>query len=343
MIDATRQAGQYRAAGDHCNPLLSGAFRWTLSVADRRPGLNILLFHRVHAVADPFRTGDMTAVQFQAVVGNLAHNFSVIPLEEGIERLRGNSLPRAALSITFDDGYRDNLDVATPILAAHGLSATFFITTGFLDGNWMWNDRIIEACKRTLRSSTSLPSLGFESIDLGTEQTRVAAAHAIIGKAKYLPFGQRAAAVGQLEDQLDVHLGPGPMLDADSLRRLRSHGMTIGAHTVAHPILTAIDDANARAEIHDSRDRLVEILREPVGLFAYPNGRPGRDYTATHVNMVVEAGFDAAVSTSPLTARPGMSRFELPRFTPWDRTGWRFAARLALNRMFDDRPRSAAA
>ena len=186
-------------------------------------------------------------------------------------------------------------------------------------------------------------SLGFETIDLGTEQARVAAAHAIIDKAKYLPFDQRAAAVAQLEDQLDVRLDRGPMLDPDSLRRLRGHGMTIGAHTVAHPILAEIDDAKARAEIHDSRDRLVEILREPIRLFAYPNGRPGRDYRTEHVNMVVQAGFESAVSTSPLTARPGMSHYELPRFTPWDRTGWRFAARLALNRMFDERQGAAAA
>ena len=80
------------------------------------------------------------------------------------------------------------------------------------------------------------------------------------------------------------------MLDPDSLRRLRGHGMTIGAHTVAHPILAELDVARARAEIHDSRDCLVEILREPVRLFAYPNGRPGRDYGTEHVSMVEAAG-----------------------------------------------------
>jgi peptidoglycan/xylan/chitin deacetylase (PgdA/CDA1 family) len=317
--------------------------RWTLSVADQRPGLSILLFHRVLAVADPFRTGDMTAAQFDAVVARLARTFSVLPLEEGIERLRNNSLPKAALSITFDDGYQDNLDVALPILVAHGLTATFFIATGFLDGGWMWNDRIIEACKRTSRTAATLPALGLESIELGTELARVAAAHGIIGKAKHLPFDQRADAVAQLEERLDVRLDRGPMLDPDSVRRLRGHGMTIGAHTVTHPILAGLDDARARAEIHDSRDHLVEILREPVRLFAYPNGRPGRDYGMKHVDMIAEAGFASAVSTTPMTARPGMSRYELPRFTPWDRSGWRFAARLAYARMSDGQPGIAGA
>ena len=342
MIDPLVPRGHFPTAGNVRNNVLSRIFRWTLSLADSRPGLNILLFHRVLAVADPFRTGDMTAAQFEAIIANLARNFSVLPLEEGIERLRNNSLPQAALSISFDDGYRDNLEVATPILAAQGLGATFFIATGFLDGGWMWNDRIIEACKRTHCASTSLPSLGFESIDLGTERARVAAAHALIDKVKYLPFEQRDATVAQLESALEVRLDRGPMLDPDGLRRLRGQGMTIGAHTVGHPILTEIDDARARAEINDGRDHLVDILREPIRLFAYPNGRPGRDYRPKHVDLVVQAGFHAAVSTSPLTARPGMSHYELPRFTPWDRTGWRFAARLALNRMFNDGQAAAA-
>ena len=285
----------------------------------------------------------MTAAQFASVASSLAANFSVLPLEEGIERLRSNSLPRAALSITFDDGYRDNLEVAAPLLAKHGIAATIFVATGFLDGGWMWNDRIIECCKRTNRASTSLPELGFEAIDLATEPSRVRAAHAIIDKAKYLPFDRRAALVARLQDELDVRLDHGPMLDPESLRRLRDHGMTIGAHTVGHPILTEIDDARASAEIHKSREHLVDILREPVGLFAYPNGRPGRDYRVEHVNMVAAAGFESAVNTSPWTARPGMSLYELPRFTPWDRSGLRFAARLAMTRMSDPRTQASSA
>ena len=339
MIDRT----PFRTATKWRSSVLDRPFRWGLAMGDRSPGLSILLFHRVLAAADPFRAGDMTAVEFEAVVCNLARNFSVLPLQEGIERLSKNSLPRAALSITFDDGYRDNLEVAMPILTACGLPATFFIATGFLDGSWMWNDRIIEACKRTHHTSTSAPSLGMESIYLGTEGARVTAAHAIIEKVKYLPFDERHVKVAHLESQLEVRLDRGPMLDPDGVRRLRSQGMTIGAHTVTHPILAQIDDARARAEVHDCRNHLVEVLREPISLFAYPNGRPGQDYQSKHVDLVAKAGFAAAVSTSPLTARPGMSHYELPRFTPWDRTEWRFAARLALKRTFDERQLAAAA
>ena len=332
-----QSAIRFQAVASRRTPGLNRVFRSILAVADRRPGLSILIFHRVLAVADAFRIGDMTAAQFQVVTENLAQNFSTLPLEEGIERLRNNSLPRAALSITFDDGYADNLEVAAPILVAQGLTATFFIATGFLEGGWMWNDRIIEACKRTRHTATSLPALKLQSIDLSTEAARVAAAFGIIEEAKHLPFEERAAVVAQLQDQLDVELGRGPMLDPESVRRLRDHGMTIGAHTVTHPILATLDHTRARAEISDSRSHLVDILREPIRVFAYPNGRPGRDYRPEHVAMVSEAGFEAALTTATLTARPGMARYELPRFTPWDRTAWRFSARLAYTRMSDAR------
>jgi hypothetical protein len=174
-----------------------------------------------------------------------------------------------------------------------------------------------------------------EPLDLSTVKARVAAAHAILDNAKYLEFDERHAAVAELEDRLDVRPGRGPMLDEDGIRRLRASGVTIGAHTVDHPILANLDDAAARAQIHQSRERLIDILREPVAQFAYPNGQPGRDYGHAHVAMVKEAGFRCAVSTAPCTARPGMDRYELPRFTPWDKTGWRFAARLLAMRIRD--------
>ena len=309
--------------------------RWLLRAADRRPGLSILLFHRVLAERDPFRSGDLTAAEFDGIVGVVARNFAVLSLDEAVARLEANALPRGALAITFDDGYRDNLDVAAPILAAHRVPATVFVSTGFLDGSWMFNDRVIEACKVTRCTSATFPSLRAEPLDLSTVEAKVAAAHAILDNAKYLEFDARLAAVADFEDRLGTRPGRGPMLDEDGIRRLRASGVAIGAHTVDHPILANLDDSAARAQIHQSRERLIDILREPVTQFAYPNGQPGRDYGRTHVAMVKEAGFRCAVSTTPCTARPGMDRYELPRFTPWDKSGWRFAARLLAMRIRD--------
>jgi hypothetical protein len=77
------------------------------------------------------------------------------------------------------------------------------------------------------------------------------------------------------------------------------------------------------------RDRLVELLREPVPLFAYPNGKPGRDYAYDHVQMVRAAGFAAAVSTADGVATVASDLFQLPRQPPWDRNPVTFSLRLA--------------
>ena len=87
------------------------------------------------------------------------------------------------------------------------------------------------------------------------------------------------------------------MLTTDQLRSLAAAGMTIGAHTISHPILSRVDEQQAHAEMAESKERLESITGSKVPLFAYPNGKPGTDYTMTHVRLAREAGFEAACST----------------------------------------------
>jgi peptidoglycan/xylan/chitin deacetylase (PgdA/CDA1 family) len=107
--------------------------------------------------------------------------------------------------------------------------------------------------------------------------------------------------------------------------------MTIGAHTVSHPILCSISDEAARHEMLVSKSRLEEIIGKPVRLFAYPNGKPRKDYARNHVSIAREVGFSAAFSTSAGVATHHSDLFQLPRFTPWDRSAWRYALRMAAN------------
>jgi hypothetical protein len=160
----------------------------------------------------------------------------------------------------------------------------------------------------------------------------VRAAHAIIDGIRRLPRDERTAIVSALEHELEVTLPPAPMLDRDDIRALRARGWDVGAHTVSHPILSTLSDSEARAEILQSREFLAETLREPVDLFAYPNGKPGADYLPVHVEMVRDAGFSSAASTIQSAAARGGDRYQVPRFTPWDREPLRFCVRLATSR-----------
>ena len=107
--------------------------------------------------------------------------------------------------------------------------------------------------------------------------------------------------------------------------------MQIGAHTCTHPILARLDTETARAEIVRSKTALEALLQREVSFFAYPNGKPGQDYEREHAEIVRDAGFRAAVSTAPGVATALSDCFQLPRFTPWDRTRARFGLRMIMN------------
>ena len=99
------------------------------------------------------------------------------------------------------------------------------------------------------------------------------------------------------------------------------------------PILTKLAVEECKLEIQGGRERLQQIIDAPVDLFAYPNGKPQRDYDQRHVALVKELGFLAAVSTAAGAASAKDDLFQLPRYTPWGRTSAIWAARLLKNRL----------
>ena len=309
--------------------------RWLfnmLAPGGDRARLPILIFHRVLAAPDPLLPDEFDAQRFDAVCGWLRHWFNVIPLDAAVGRLAQGTLPERPLAISFDDGYADNHDVALPILLRHALPATFFVATGFLDGGRMWNDTVIEAVRLTPHDTLDLRGVecsGPETHRVRDIDEKRSAIAAIIDGIKYLPPSQREAIVNDIAARGGAALPGGLMMRSDQVAALRKAGMQIGAHTVSHPILATLTPDAARDEIVNGKRRLESIIGEPVRLFAYPNGRPDRDYTAQTVALAREAGFDAAVTTAWGAAAEGTDPFQIPRFTPWDRTQTRFGLRLA--------------
>jgi peptidoglycan/xylan/chitin deacetylase (PgdA/CDA1 family) len=176
-----------------------------------------------------------------------------------------------------------------------------------------------------------LTPVGLDAYPVDTVERRRAAIHALIPRLKYLEPTERQRRVDAIAACTGVVLPDDLMLTSAQLREMARAGMTIGGHTVHHPILASLSDDQALAEMVDGRRRLEEIVGTPVDLFAYPNGKPGEDYTGAHVRLAREAGFAAAVSTAWGAASPGCDVFQIPRFSPWDRRAWRYGLRLAGN------------
>ncbi len=292
--------------------------------------LSILIYHRVVAQPDPLFPDVVSAEEFDLQMAALARWFTVLPLGRAVERLRNGTLPVRAACVTFDDGYADNALSALPILLKHGVKATFFVATRFLDGGRMWNDTVIETVRRAPGDTLDAREFGFGLLDISTLPQRRGSVEKLLERWKYLPPDDRQATVDRFAatgGELPMDL----MMTTGQVRQLHASGMEIGAHTVNHPILTNLDPEEARREIGRSRHALEEAIGAPVTLFAYPNGRPGRDYQADHVRIVKESGFDAAVSTAAGVATTSSDCWQLPRFTPWEKTPGRFVMRLLLN------------
>ena len=295
----------------------------------RRPRHITLIFHRIMAAHDPMSPSEPDSAWFDRLIGYLARRFDIIPVREALARAEARTLDGRSLSITFDDGYADNFTQALPVLERHGAPATFFVASGYIDGGRMWNDSIIETVRRLPQGKTEVEGFEEGPLELDGWDSRHAAASRLIAAWKHLAPTERqrrvdllAARVAGLPDDL--------MMTREQLRGLASSDCAeIGGHTRSHPILAAIDDTSAVAEIEGGKRDLEEWLQHEVKLFAYPNGKRGRDYSAEHARLARAAGFEAALATDWGTLDAHTDPFAIPRFTPWQRSLDRFAADLA--------------
>lgn len=288
----------------------------------------VISYHRVLEHADPLLAPEPDLATFRWHMALLARCFNVLPLRDALAALDAGRVPPRAVCITFDDGYRSTHDLALPVLREFALPATVFVTSGYVDQGNMWNDRIIESVQALPDGHLDLSALDLGAYSLHSLGDRLTTIGQLTERSKYMSPAGRQAVI----EHLAALAGPGVstelMLTSEMLVNLDRHGIEIGAHTVSHPILTSLDDDSARAEIVNGKHALEAILGKPVRLFAYPNGKEGKDFDARHAAMAREAGFDAAFTTAVGAVDRNSLRYQLPRSRPWDQTPLMFGLRL---------------
>ncbi|MES2072225.1 MAG: polysaccharide deacetylase family protein [Pseudomonadota bacterium] len=290
--------------------------------------LCILNYHRILEQADPMLDSDPDITMFRWQMQALASSFNVLPLYDAMIALKNDRMPPRAVAITFDDGYRSTHDLALPILKEFGLPATVFVTTGYMDGNNMWNDRILEAVRRLPEGTLDLHDLGLGLHTVTSLAERKHTADKLIDIAKYLAPEKRLELSLKLESLLGEHHSVDLMLTREMVHSLAQQGIEVGGHTITHPILTRLDDQHARDEIAGCKEQLEAIIGKPVRLFAYPNGKVGMDFDERHVQMAKAAGYSAAFTTAMGSVKAQMDSHQIPRSRPWDNTPFFFKLRL---------------
>ncbi|WP_116709670.1 polysaccharide deacetylase family protein [Actinomycetospora cinnamomea] len=281
---------------------------------------------------------------FDRQLALLARVANVVRLSDALDRMAsGEPLPPRSVALTFDDGYRDNLDVAVPLLAKHGLPATFYLVPRFLSGELgAWWEDLAFAFRHGTADSVEW---GGTTYPLGDPAERARAQDEISVALKTLSARSREQAVAELAERLAPVGGEddrAAFMDWDGARGLLDAGHDVGSHSMTHAILSREDQASQTEELADSRSRLADGLGTSIDSVAYPNGHR-EDYDETTLRLVAEIGYRGAVTTTPGVARRDQPLMEMnrlivtPTTSPGDLVGkvWRKArstARSVLSR-----------
>lgn len=279
-------------------------------VAPRTRGLGaIVMLHHVRPWHGrsyaPNRELEITPEFFDEAIRHArGHGWIFVSMDEALQRLEAGRSDRPFLALTFDDGYRDTLEWALPIMQREKTPAALYVTQGFVERTaTMWWLDIEEAIRRLPHVHVRLRGVPSEM----RTQTDAEKHHAAFEILRHLRDAPQPI-IDSVRDRLVAAAGitPGERVDSWCMDRTEivqaaQHPLlTLGAHTLTHPALASLPENDAAMEIAAPRLWLENLTGHPVRHFAYPIGKPnvaGR----REFRLVREAGFASAVTT-----RPGM-------------------------------------
>lgn len=320
-----------------------GVKRIARRISERlNPGPIILYYHRI---ADEIYDPQLLCVspdKFERHMALLSELVRPRALTDLVSDLDSKRLSPCDVVVTFDDGYVDNFRVAAKILNRYSIPATFFVSTGLLGTRrqfyWdelsrlilesRWLPRIIE-----ISIAGQVQKFIFEDKDEPSTPDWTVLHPAVRDRQKaYLKICSLLVGLTPMERELVVadivsQIGfnrDGPeasrVMNHDELRTIDAmSGLEIGAHTVSHPCLAKLSEADQHVEIIESKNTLEAILGHRVSHFTYPFGGT-RDVSPLSHRLIREIGFNAACSTFDGVVRNNSDRLQLPRILVrnWD-------------------------
>lgn len=276
----------------------------------------ILLFHRINEVDQnafgPDPQLSVSPAVFEDIVSRLASGFRPVALPELISQLKDDgSYPSHSVVLTFDDGFRDTLTMALPILETYEVPATVYVTTGFVEGSVLPYEYVLAhhiEHHRTLCLHWEDEQYSW-ILDSREAQERCYREVKAIGKP--LSPARREQLLECLDPAPETTKLNGQYMTPEETAELAQHPLvTVGAHTHSHPMLSALDSDTARSDIQRGHKRLEEITGGPVSHFSYPYGA----YGVSVQNVIREMGFSSGVTTQSAMVTPAsFDLMSLPR------------------------------
>ena len=289
------------------------------TAASARPGLVVLTYHRIAEPAvNRFYEPVISATpdSFRDQIAWLCRHVRVLALDELIAmRESGSQWREPAALITFDDGYRDNFEVAVPILREHHVPATFFLPTAFLEAPRLpWWDEVAYVIKQTRVRSLRLevsPEGGASPLSIDLEaMSRSAAIMTVIRAFLDETIADERWFLDQLSAAAEVAMDGESLARTlftnwDQVRRCTGEDgiVTIGSHGHSHRRLAGLDEASQRHELTESKRILETRIGRAVEALAYPYGWPGC-YTARTKAIAAESGYRLGFASLEGVNRP---------------------------------------
>lgn len=285
--------------------------------------LLVLAYHRIGALPDesyPFQHEIMSATpdEFDRQLEFLNRHFNVTNFHTlaGLDDA-GESYPPNSAVITFDDGYLDNFSTALPVLEARDLTATVYVSTGFIDAQQpFWFDMLSFYVMRM--------APGFLSINRGnfrievTEDNRRQIRSELGRAVRAVSDETRLMILDELKEQSGVsptaeEVDLARPMSWDQVRALNAAGVEIGSHTVSHPFLVQLQDDELHRELAESKTRIEQETGATVSSLSYPTG--GSEYfDSRSVKTARQCGYRFAVSYDHATTSVAdMNPFAIPR------------------------------
>ena len=253
--------------------------------ASGRRRLRIMMFHGVGVPDYPARA-------FARQIEQFARRYELVGIDQALQSLHSDRAPaRPQMVLTFDDGLRNNHRAAYPVLARLRAPAVFYVCPALIDaGQWLWNHEARErlrslsppACA-ALAQRLQAPAGGVEAVVEWMKGLPVDRCRELQERIRSATPDFRPSA--QQRERFDL-------MSWDELADLDPSVVTIGSHTLSHPILTGLAHAQLVDEVRASRQFLEERLRRPVTHFCYPNGA-----NDPRVQAEVGKAYDSAVTT----------------------------------------------
>ncbi len=265
---------------------------------------------------------EMDVQVFERHIRHLSKNYKIIPVDEFVDRFLNKKSVGGYVSLTFDDGFKDNYTHAFPVLRKYNAPATVFLITDCIEkGKAPWFLHFRHAF-RTAEVDCFDCFINDQHLLLPTrnQKEKQDASNRVMKILQSIPDSERLCSLQKINSVLKYDPGENLnniMLSWHEIKEMSNNGIDFGAHTHSHPIVSRLAPAELKIEICKSKEIIEGNLNQKVDGFAYPVGKECH-YTKAAMTVLKENGFKYAVTTNKYDFQDSLSPFELGRPHPWE-------------------------